>query len=543
MIDTFSKKHTFILPALLVILNLVIRIPLVHHELGQDSFYIHQIADSITEYGAVKWVHHPIQFFGISTSPPALPIMISGYAQCLGICSELSILLLSIIAGLLCAIVGFVFIHHVTNDYYVSYLGALIFSLSPEVLRHTIWTATTRSFYLALLPLFLYLLFRSTGTKNRMPFIIFMFIISALLLATHRMGVLIFLYLCALFILFCITFLNKVGILKLFGAKITALVWITSFLLLFLSLVLKLSFFNNYPFLWNTYLSGRFFEGEGLYVVPVNLMIDYLGKMGILLPFAILGIITLLQTERRTFFESYALIAILVAAPIMGVGVYAPMVLLIIISFLVAIGVKRISNVFLIRKKIRFFLPAAIVLTLCFSMFMLVNWGTWTGEHIFERHNEQAQNTAFFINYYTNGTFTSNEPAYIYKYSVYSGVPGAPGYVYNYRFSYDVKLKAKLNLNLTDVIQGKGTNIIRLEQEGNESLELRDPWYEFGYVWATDPDGDRDLLDKYGIKYCVETNFDLPLSQFAKDKKLFEKMHESRPKIYDNELEEIYFIG
>ena len=542
----FTRKNKILLLLLLVILNIIIRIPLVPHELGRDSFFIHQLSDSITNYGEVMWVLHPVQFFGFGTTPPALPILISGLSQCSGISSELSILLLSFISGIFCAIISYIFVYYVTKDDYISFLTALIFSLSPEFLRITIWTATTRSLFIALLPLFLYLLFRSINTKIRMSYIILLFSIYALLMATHHLGVLLLFYVCPLFILLFCKLFKKIEFIELINnAKINAFMWLFLFLLLFLPVVLKMGFVKDYTFLWSGYQSGRFFEGEEFHVVPLNLIIDYAGKMGVLFPFAIIGIIgLLLKTGRRTIFESYVLIFLLLVAPILGVSVYTPMFLLVILAFIVSVGVIKFTNINVVKKRIKLLLPLSLVVMLCFSMFMLASWGSWTGENIEEKYTAQTKNTAMFIkNYGINGTFTSNERAYMYRHSVYSGVPSAPGYVYNFRFTDKDNLKAKLNLDIKSVFEGKGQNIIIFEQEGNESLKLKDPWYELGYVWTNDPDDDRELLDRYNIKYCVETNFERYLSQWAKKTKLFRIMHESRPKIYDNKMEEIYFIG
>ena len=541
----FTKKNKILLLVLLVILNAVIRIPLVPHELGTDSFYIHQISDSITDYGEAKWVRHPVQFFGFGTTPPALPILISGFSQCLGISSELSIFLLSFLAGIFGAIIAYTFMYYVTNDDCISFLGALLFSLSPEFLRITIWTATTRSLFIALLPLFLYLLFKTINTKRKLSYIVLLFSIYVLLMATHHMGVLLLFYLCSLFTLLLFKFSEKIKFIELINAKVSAFMWIPLFLLLFLPVVLKLGFFKDYSFLWNAYLGGHFFRGEGFHVVPLNLAIDYASKMGILLPFAIIGIIGLLSKTKRRTFESYVLVLLLLAAPIMGVGVYAPMLLLIIFAFLVAIGLTMFMDINVVKNKVKIVLPLFLVAMLCFSMFMLASWGSWTGKHIEDKYIEHTKNTAIFIKNYANGTFTSNERSYIYKHSVYSGVPSAPGYVYNFRFMEKNNLTAKLNLDIKSVFKGKGENIIIFEHVGNESLRLRNPWYLFGYVWVSDPDGNRELLDRYNIKYCVETNFGKYRysEYFAKKKELFVKMHGSRPKIYDNKMEEIYFIG
>ena len=47
----FSKKMKIILFILLIILNLVIRIPFYPHEQGSDSFVIHILGNSISEFG------------------------------------------------------------------------------------------------------------------------------------------------------------------------------------------------------------------------------------------------------------------------------------------------------------------------------------------------------------------------------------------------------------------------------------------------------------------------------------------------------------
>ncbi len=541
----FTRENKILLLVLLIILNVVIRIPLVPHELGADSFYIHQYADSITNYGEILWIGHPVQFFGFGTAPPGFQMLLSGLSQCSGITSELSILLLSLLSGLSGAIMAYIFIYYVTKDDYISFLGAFLFSLSAEFLRLTIWTATTRSLFIALVPLFLYLMFKSVNTK-RLSYIILLFTIYALLMATHHMGVLLLFYLCPLFILLVFKILEKLKFTELINARIVTLLWIPLFLLLFLPVVLKLGFFKDHAFLWNNYLSGRFFEGTGLHVVPLNLIADYAGKMGFLLPFVIIGVIGLLfKTGKRTLFECYVLIFLLLVAPILAVGIYAPMVVSIIFAFLIAKGLIKFIDINIIRKKVKIVLPTFLVVMLCFSMFMLANWGSWTGEKIEEKYTAQTKNTAIFIkNHGGNGTFTSDDRTYIYRFSVYSGVLNAPSNLYKYCFMEREKVKPKLNLDIMSIFKGHGENIILFEKEGNESLTI-DPWHEYGHVWACDPDGDRKLLDKYNITYCVETNFGqfMYSDYYVKKTNLFEKMYESRPKIYDNKIEDIYFIG
>jgi hypothetical protein len=513
----FTRKNKILLLVLLVILNAIIRIPLVPHELGLDSFSIHLYADSITEYGEILWIRHLIHLFGFGETPPALPVLISGFSQCLGISSELSILLLSFLSGIFGAIAAYVFIYYVTKDDSISYLAALLFSLSPEFLR-------------------------LTNTNKRLSYIVLLFSVYALLMATHHMGVLLLFYLFPLFMLLSFKIFGKIKFVEL-NAKIITLIWISSFLSLFLPLVLKLGFYKDHAFLWSYYLYGKFFKGDELHIVPLNMIVDYVGKMGILLPFVIVGVIVLLsKTGRRTTFDSYVLIFLLFVTPILAVSVYTPMLILIIVTFLISVGLIRFMDIKVVRKKVKVLLPAFLVVMLCFSMFMLVNWGSWTGETVQEKYNEQAKNTGMFIkNFGGNGTLTANDRTYIHRFSVYSGMVSPPTNLYKYCFMERKKIKAKLNTDIMSIFKGRGKNIILFEKEGNESLI--DPWHEYAYIWVSDLDGDRILLDKYNIKYCIETNFGTPIEYYVKKLKLFEKAHESRPKIYDNKIEEIYFIG
>ena len=537
----FTRKNKISLFILFVIINVVIRIPIIPHEIGADSYYIHQYADSITEYGEIKWIEHPIQLLGFGTAPPALQILISGLTQCLGISSELSILLLSFLCGILGAIIAYIFIYSVTNDDYISYLGALIFSLSPLFLRLTIWTATTRSLFVALLPLFLYLLFKSINTKRKLSFIVLLFSVYALLMATHHLGVLLLFYLFPLFILFLFKIFEKIKFIEVINTKIITFMWISLFLLLFLPVVLKLGFLEDYAFLWKIYQSGRFFQGEGFHVVPLNMIFDYASKIGILLPFAIIGIIVLLFRTKRRLFENYVLTFLLLVTPILAVGIYTPMLVLIIFAFLISVGLARFTDFNILRKKTKIVLPVFLVATLCFSVFMLVLWGIFTVDSLGDKYAEQTKNAGFFLKKYgVNGSFTSNDRTYIYRFSVYSSMLNAPSNLYKQCFMERKKIKARLNPDIKSVIAGHGENIIVFEKERDENV--RNPWHDYGFVWRNDPDGDRNRLDYYNINYCVETNFGVD-PDGAKKMNLFEKMRESRPKIYDNKIEDIYFIG
>jgi hypothetical protein len=60
-----KTKKTYTILLLLVLLNIAVRIPVAPHEIGNDSFFIHWMAQSILEEGIALWLVHPASVFGL----------------------------------------------------------------------------------------------------------------------------------------------------------------------------------------------------------------------------------------------------------------------------------------------------------------------------------------------------------------------------------------------------------------------------------------------------------------------------------------------
>jgi hypothetical protein len=129
----FSKKINYALFGFLILLNIVIRYPLVPHEVGSDSFHIHSYADSITSYGYATWIIHPYSYLGLTPDsyPSAIPFLLSGMSQSTNLAMEPTILLLSIIIGLLGLFGAILFakeiyLWHYFHSYYGLYLDFVV---------------------------------------------------------------------------------------------------------------------------------------------------------------------------------------------------------------------------------------------------------------------------------------------------------------------------------------------------------------------------------------------------------------------------------
>lgn len=185
----FTKRTCYILIAFLIMLNIVFRYPTTPHETGADSFFIHSLANSITNNGYAKWILHPLSFFGLYpiSYASAVPFTLSGMSQTLGVETEISILIFSIIIGVLGTFGAYLLAGEIIDDDRFKVIVAFAFSLSPLILKFTMWTASTRGLFIALLPLFLWCILKSLNKHHKWKYIGLSIFLFVLLGATHRM--------------------------------------------------------------------------------------------------------------------------------------------------------------------------------------------------------------------------------------------------------------------------------------------------------------------------------------------------------------------
>ena len=76
----FPARTKVILFSLLIMLGLIFRYPTTPHEIGWDSFTVHLMANSISEFGYAKWWLHPASVIGWYpySSVSAVPFLLSG---------------------------------------------------------------------------------------------------------------------------------------------------------------------------------------------------------------------------------------------------------------------------------------------------------------------------------------------------------------------------------------------------------------------------------------------------------------------------------
>lgn len=183
----FSKKSQFKLFTLLIILNIVLRYSILHHETFNDSFEMHILANSISEFGEARWWVHPLSVIGMypNSYGSTVSFILSGISQCSIVDVECAILIYSIIFGIFSIFVSYLLAGMLYDNDLFKFLVAFGFSTSQGVLVYTSWTANARSPFLILFPLFLYALLQSRN--NPVRFGIITAVLTLLLLATHHL--------------------------------------------------------------------------------------------------------------------------------------------------------------------------------------------------------------------------------------------------------------------------------------------------------------------------------------------------------------------
>jgi len=343
----FSLRTKVILIGLLVILGLVFRYPTVPHEIGWDSFTVHLMANSVSEFGYAKWWIHPTSIIGsypYSTSPSAVPFLLSGISQCTNIAMESTILLYSVILGIFCIFGAYLMARALWNNDIFKLLVAFVFSTSLGIITKTTWTGHARTLFIIALPLFIYLLLRTRTFKIR--FSILTFVIFVLLFVTHH-----FIY----FIIPIIISYLIIGMFYIAGKYIKSIripenlanfAMLACFLIMFSIPYFYRGIWRSDPELFRAASEGS----SSIYVWISNVMLEnYVRYIGILIIFVIGGYMYLIFKRNKRLEEWFLLMCLAGLAPLLYIATYMKWFILPFASLLIGIALTNIA-IIRIRK-------------------------------------------------------------------------------------------------------------------------------------------------------------------------------------------------
>ena len=220
----FSNKTKLQLFVLLIVLNVILRLQVVSNEIGFDSFLVHMMTNSISEFGYAKWVLHPNSFLGMYaySEVSAVPFFLSGICQSTGIEMRWVIFLYCVLIGVFSMFTAYLMAGAIIDDDVFKFLAAFAFSTSPAVLGYSTWTIPARGLFVILAPLLVYMLLKCRGSIRWVPILI---IFTVFLYATHHLVYFLFPVIFAFFVLLILFKLNRhiksVGVLSRFALSST----------------------------------------------------------------------------------------------------------------------------------------------------------------------------------------------------------------------------------------------------------------------------------------------------------------------------------
>lgn len=386
-----SNKMKIELFALLVILNIILRFQVVSHEIGIDSFLMHIMTNSLSEYGYARWFLHPLSIIGLYpySYTSSMQFLLSGIHQSAGLDMNSVIFLYCIFLGLSSMLTAYLMAGAIIDDAIFKFLTAFGFSTTPAILGYTTWTITTRGLFIVLAPLLVYLLLKC---RTSIRFIPLVFLLAVFLFTTHH---LFYFLIPSFFVLFLLILWFKlkeyIKFIKI-PARFVPLVLLTIAILMF-----------SIPF-----FTGKFIE----YSRYSPFYINYVRYIGMLVIPAVGGLAYMIFKPDKNFREWFLLLTLIALTTFIYQQTYMKWFLPIFVVPLAGIG---LLNVLRTSEKRKFILPAvAVFLLLIVSLsgyYQFINFMPEPGiTPINERYiAESTYKTGGWMKENINGSAISND--------------------------------------------------------------------------------------------------------------------------------------
>jgi hypothetical protein len=505
----FSNRVNYLLLSFLLALNVALRYPTVQHEIGVDSFVIHILSNSITQYQYGKWILHPLSYIGLYplSYPSAYPFLAADVSSSSGIDIEGSIFVISMVLGFIGVFSTYFLAREIKNDDLFCFIVAFAFALSPIFLKMTFWQASTRNLFISLAPACMLLLLKTRGFAiNRVNFL---FLITLLTVGTsHRLGVFMIFILIAymasviIFALYkqLIPVMAKSRNMQRTYRTIGPLLVSGIFLLLLMMLISGNNPLQGAQGLM-VYEETVFFSGNSIPILITNLMVSLAGRIGSMFVFGTIGLGFLIWKKNKGLYEVFLIVSLLFIFPTIGMRTYSSFFFLIFYSLFTGLAFFYIFRLLKKKKIVAFaIMISALVVSVLFYNFMFNHWAVEKGSM-----TDSEYNCALYMKYETENTFITNDGLLAARVGAISGKPclpiggatlhwvGPEQLVYGYISEEDFQIipipVQKINVGSDALYQAKGV--------GNAELD----WTK---IHASPSDDiPRNLVLRYDLKHSL----------------------------------------
>jgi len=308
--------------------------------------------------------------------------------------------------------------------------------------------------------------------------------------------------------------------------------WFLIIISLMLSQAYRLGIYEDYN-LGQKYETGLLLAGVDGHVILINMFVDYGSRSGLFSVVVSLGMLFIMfKSNIKIFIRLFLLISILFFAVIITLGLYVSLVLLPFISILMAYGfVRVVKDYSYVSDYKNIIFTVIIVLSLLFTNFMLVTWGTY-GSTI----NDNEYDLGIYINEYIDEDtalvsdgdwgakiFTISDSKYMMDDS--SPLPMAYGWLDD---GYTTT-----TFNFNDVLIRKTI----LDNAG--STDFEEYWEDLSLrIYTDNVDLSGSEREMFNIKYALNHK-NISINEYL----LITSSQESRYLIFENSEVGIYYIG
>jgi hypothetical protein len=528
----------------MILLSLAIRYPRTPHEMGVDSFFIHNLSTNIAMDGHAEWILNPLSWFGWYplSYPSAGPFLLANFSLVGGQPIEATILVASMAFGAIGVLTSFVMAREFRDDAVFCLFASFIYSFAPRFLSFTLWSASTRSLFMVLLPVFIWSVLRAYR-EPRVRNFIFVLGTFLVLAAVHRLAALLAVFLFAF--VASVMVVVVIRILKLRYPKIllARLYRRSAPYLAFGSFagISLLMFFGTDVL--SEYTTGELFSGPSIQIQLLNFGVSLARSVGLSLVLAFFGVITLVRTRNKSLREPFLLLSFLGLTPTLFLRQYTGFYILPFIALFGALAFVSLSR--LGRAELRKFAVLALVgCTFAFSAGVL----DYEIQHTTWMPNTMYSTGVFVQEYASSQTVVSNDGLLGIRIAALSGAAylpvGGAGTTFQspelLAYGYFTRDEVELNT-------------VRIPIQ-DLTLESDSPWIastiqaeaDWVLIMQSRFDDSSTVISRYNPGFYLE-NQNLVSTFFAYGNQypsLFAtSTHASAYKIYDNDVETLWYVG
>jgi hypothetical protein len=383
------RKECFWLVLTSVLVTMALRWPSTYHETGVDSLYIHSLSTSIVQFGDMGWIASPLSIFGLYplSYSSGIPILLSQFALMTGTTVEFTILIFSFLVAAIAAMTSFMLTLEIRKSPILAFAVSIIYSASPFLLFYTQWTMTTRSFFMALIPLTIWLIIKrerlgDDESDRRMKTVLLVLLAANLviLVAIHKVALMALLFIVSYLIARRVhQTLNWGAFHKGFrfvGIQFPQGRLLTIVMIIGVGIsVTVLSYYLGWLGL-ESYELGIFSDGSDLSKL-LNVMGSVAATAG--LPIALLfpiGFAIIVLRKKKSFVDLFLVISLLILLPFLGSRTYERLLFPIVIVIMIFIPIHFIKNK-RHRKIFTLVIAVAVILTLPFNFVIVDRYNQW----------------------------------------------------------------------------------------------------------------------------------------------------------------------